>query len=78
MVPSAPGFYLTGPTEISSLKLLGTVLGVESHWLSLGPVPITEAITVGSLGYVHSSALSTWGAAGKKGSSLHSEWVSTL
>lgn len=78
MVPSAPGLYLTGPTEISSLKLLGTVLGVESHWLGMGPVPITEAITVASLGCVHSSALSTWGAARKKGSLLHSERVSTL
>ena len=75
---SALGFYLTGLIEISSSAILGTILGFESHWLILGPMPVTEAVTMASLSYVHSSALRAWGVARKKGSLLHLEWVSTL
>lgn len=69
MVPLSPRLLSHRPNRDFLFKNSGKSLGIESHWLSLGPMTITEAITMVSLGHVHSSAPRTWNGAGKKGSS---------
>lgn len=67
MVPLSPRLLSHQPDRDFLFKNSSHTLGVESHWLSVGPMPITEAITMASLGHVHNSAPGAWGEAGKKG-----------
>lgn len=69
MVPLSPRLLSHRPNRYFLFKNSSKNLGVESHWLSLGPMTITEAITMVSLGHVHISAPRAWDGARKKGSS---------
>ena len=67
MVPLSPRLLSHQPDRDFLFKNSSNTLGVESHWLCMGPMPITEAVTMASLGHVYNLAPGAWGEAGKKG-----------